>query len=108
MSVPLQLLTILLCALATILTRFLPFLIFSEKRKTPPFIQYLGRALPAAIFGMLVVYCLKNVTPLEGSRGIPEALALLATVALHKWKHQTLLSIAGGPLCYVLLVQLVF
>ena len=61
MSVPLQLLTILLCALATILTRFLPFLIFSEKRKTPPFIQYLGRAQPAAIFGMLEVYCLKNV-----------------------------------------------
>ena len=62
----------------------------------------------SAVSGGVVVYCLKNVTPLEGSRGIPEALALLATVALHKWKHQTLLSIAGGPLCYVLLVQLVF
>ena len=61
MTVSQQMLTILLCALATVITRFLPFLIFSEKRKTPPFIQYLGRALPAAIFGMLVVYCLKNV-----------------------------------------------
>lgn len=102
-------LTVAVCAAATMVTRFLPFLIFSGKdRQLPEAVQYLGRVLPAAIFGMLVVYCLKNVTPLEGSRGIPEALALLATVALHKWKHQTLLSIAGGTLCYVLLVQLVF
>ena len=66
------------------------------------------RALRAAIFGMLIVYCLKSVTPFAGSRGAPEAIALLATVALHKWKHETLLSVAGGTLCYVLLVQLVF
>ena len=70
--------------------------------------QYLGRVLPAAIFGMLIVYCLKNATPLSGSHGIPEALALLVTVGLHRWRHQTLLSIAGGTLCYALLVQLVF
>lgn len=102
-------LTVAVCAAATMITRFLPFLIFSGKDRQPPeAVQYLGRVLPAAIFGMLVVYCLKNVTLFEGSRGIPEALALLATVALHKWKHQTLLSIAGGTLCYVLLVQLVF
>ena len=108
MSVPLQLLTILLCALATILTRFLPFFIFSEKRKTPPFIQYLGRALPAAIFGMLVVYCLKNVSLLTGSHGLPEAIAIAVVVGLHLWKRQMLLSIAGGTVCYMLLVQLVF
>ena len=66
------------------------------------------RALRAAIFGMLIVYCLKSVTPFAGSRGAPEAIALLVTVALHKWKHETLLSVAGGTLCYVLLVQLVF
>ena len=105
MSVPLQLLTILLCALATVLTRFLPFLIFSEKRKTPPFIQYLGRALPAAIFGMLVVYCLKNVNFLAGSHGVPEAIGIAVTVLLHLWKRQMLLSIAGGTVCYMLLVQ---
>ncbi|MBQ6803018.1 MAG: branched-chain amino acid transporter permease [Clostridia bacterium] len=108
MSVPLQLLTILLCALATILTRFLPFLIFSEKRKTPPFIQYLGRALPAAIFGMLVVYCLKNVNFLAGSHGVPEAIGIAVTVLLHLWKRQMLLSIAGGTVCYMLLVQFLF
>ena len=95
-------LTIAVCTAATMLTRFLPFLIFSSKEQQPP------EVLPAAIFGMLIVYCLKGVTPFSGSHGIPEAIALLATIALHKWKHQTLLSVAGGTLCYVLLVQLVF
>ena len=102
-------LTIAVCAAATMLTRFLPFLIFSSKDQQPPeVVQYLGRVLPAAIFGMLIVYCLKSVTPFAGSRGIPEAIAIGVTVALHKWKHQTLVSIAGGTLCYVLLVQMVF
>ena len=99
-------LTIAVCTAATMLTRFLPFLIFSSKEQQPPeVVRELGRGLP---FGMLIVYCLKGVTPFSGSHGIPEALALLATIALHKWKHQTLLSVAGGTLCYVLLVQLVF
>ena len=102
-------LTIAVCTLATMITRFLPFAVFSSTDKQPPeVVRYLGRVLPAAIFGMLIIYCLKSVTPFAGSRGIPEAIALLATIALHKWKHQTLLSIAGGTLCYVLLVQLVF
>ena len=102
-------LTIAVCTAATMLTRFLPFLIFSSKDQQPPeVVRYLGRVLPAAIFGMLIVYCLKSVTPFAGSHGIPEAIALALTVALHKWKHQTLVSIAGGTICYVLLVQLVF
>lgn len=101
--------TIAVCAGATMLTRFLPFLIFASGDRHPPrAVQYLGRVLPAAIFGMLVIYCLKNVTLFSGSHGLPEALALGTTVLLHKYKHQTLLSIAGGTLCYVLLVQLVF
>ena len=102
-------LTIAVCAVATMLTRFLPFLVFGSRGgKVPEVVEYLGHVLPAAIFGMLIVYCLKGVTPFSGSHGIPEALALLATIALHKWKHQTLLSVAGGTFCYVLLVQLVF
>ena len=102
-------LTIAVCTAATMLTRFLPFLIFSSKDQQPPeVVRYLGWVLPAAIFGMLIVYCLKSVTPFAGSHGIPEAIALALTVALHKWKHQTLVSIAGGTVCYVLLVQLVF
>lgn len=90
------------------LTRFLPFLVFSSKKPTPGFIQYLGKALPGAIFGMLVIYCLKNVNILNGSHGLPELIAILVTAALHLWKKKMLLSIAGGTVCYMLLVQLVF
>lgn len=103
-----QIITIAMCVLGTMATRFLPFLIFSEKRPTPRYVQYLGRALPAAIFGMLVVYCLRNVDLTAGSRGLPELIAIALTVALHLWKRQMLLSIAGGTVCYMLLVQMVF
>ena len=102
-------LTIAMGTVATMITRFLPFVVFSSKDQQPPeVVRYLGRVLPAAIFGMLIVYCLKGVRVFAGSHGIPEALAIAVTIALHKWKHETLLSIAGGTLCYVLLVQLVF
>jgi branched-subunit amino acid transport protein AzlD len=86
-------------------TRFLPFLIFSEKRKTPEFIQYIGKYLPSAVFGMLVVYCLKDVSITSGTHGIPVFIAIILTVILHKWKKQMLLSIAGGTICYMLLIQ---
>ena len=102
-------LTIAVCAAATMLTRFLPFLVFGSRGgRVPEVVEYLGHVLPAAIFGMLIVYCLKGVSFATGSHGIPEAIAIGVTVALHKWKHQTLVSIAGGTLCYVLLVQMVF
>ena len=101
--------SIAVCTAATMLTRFLPFVVLSSQDQQPPEVgRYLGQVLPAALFGMLIVYCHKSVTPFAGSRGAPEAIALLVTVALHKWKHETLLSVAGGTLCYVLLVQLVF
>ena len=89
-------------------TRFLPFFLFSDKRPTPRYIQYLGKALPASLFSMLVVYCLKNVSILTGSHGLPELLGILVTAALHLWKRQMLLSIAGGTVCYMLLIQFVF
>lgn len=108
MTLTQQIITIAICILGTMTTRFLPFLVFSGKRPTPKFIQYLGRALPSAIFGMLVIYCLKNVSLLTGSHGLPELIAIAATVGLHLWKKQMLLSIAGGTVCYMLLVQLVF
>lgn len=100
-----QMITIALCALATMLSRFLPFIIFSENRKTPAFIQYLGKTLPAAIFGMLVVYCLRNVNIMQGSHGIPEAISIVVTICLHLWKKQMLLSIAGGTAAYMLFIQ---
>ena len=108
MTLTQRLVTIGLCALATMLTRFLPFLLFSSRRPTPKYVQYLGRALPPAIFGMLVVYCLKNVSIVSGSHGLPELISIAAVVALHLWKRQMLLSIAGGTVCYMLLVQFVF
>lgn len=103
-----EVITIALCALATMLTRFLPFFIFRANKPAPKYIQYLGKALPAAIFGMLVVYCLKNVSILTGSHGLPELLAIAFVVVLHLWRRNMLLSIAGGTACYMLLVQLVF
>ena len=108
MTVTQQIITIGICVLGTMTTRFLPFLVFSDKRPTPKYIQYLGKALPAAVFGMLVVYCLKNVNLMAGSHGLPELIAIVLTVLLHLWKRQMLLSIAGGTVCYMLLVQLVF
>lgn len=109
MTVPQQIITIAACAGATMLTRFLPFAIFrSKKRQTPKFIEYLGKALPAAVFAMLVVYCLKSVDILAGSHGLPELIAIAIVVLLHLWKKQMLLSIAGGTACYMLLVQFLF
>ena len=108
MTLTQRLVTIALCALATMLTRFLPFLLFSSRRPTPKYVRYLGRALPPAIFGMLVVYCLKNVSIVSGSHGLPELIAIAETVGLHLWKRQTLLSIAGGTIAHMLLIQLVF
>ena len=103
-----EIITIGMCVLATLLTRFLPFLVFSEKKKTPKFIEYLGKALPAAIFALLVVYCLKNVDVTAGSHGIPEFISVAVVTVLHLWKRKILLSMAGGTLCYMILVQLVF
>lgn len=108
MTLTQQIVTIGLCILGTMATRFLPFLIFNENRKTPAYIQYLGKYLPSAVFGMLVIYCLKNVSLLQGSHGIPELISILITIFLHLWKKQMLLSIAGGTICYMLLIHFMF
>lgn len=92
----------------TMLTRFLPFLLFPAGKPTPKYIQYLGTVLPSAVFGLLVVYCLKNVSLLEGSHGIPELISIVFVIVLHIWKRQMLFSIAGGTILYMLLIQLVF
>lgn len=108
MTVWQQVIMVGMIVLGTMLTRFLPFLLFPSGRPTPKYIQYLGKVLPSAVFGLLVVYCLKNVSLFAGSRGIPEAISIAAVIALHLWKRQMLLSIAGGTVCYMLLVQFVF
>lgn len=108
MTLSQEIITVAMCIAGTMLTRFLPFLVFSSKRPTPRYIQYLGKVLPGAIFAMLVIYCLRNVSFLQGSHGLPELIAIAVTVVLHLWKKQMLLSIAGGTVCYMLLVQLFF
>lgn len=102
-----QAITIGLCVLGTMLTRFLPFLVFRASKPTPKYIVYLGKVLPGAIFAMLVVYCLRNVSLTQYSYGLPEALAIAVTAGLHLWKRQMLLSVAGGTICYMLLLQFV-
>ncbi|MEY8535939.1 branched-chain amino acid transporter permease [Blautia pseudococcoides] len=108
MTLTQQIITIGMVVLGTMLTRFLPFLLFPAGKPTPKYIQYLGRVLPASVFGLLVIYCLKNVSVFTGGHGIPELLAILLVVVLHLWKRQMLLSIAGGTVFYMILVQTVF
>lgn len=101
-------LLVVVIALVTMSLRFLPFLVFGGKRKTPLLITRLSRVLPCAIMGMLVVYCLKGVSLTAAPYGAPELLACAVVVALHLWRRNTLISIVGGTVCYMLLVQLVF
>lgn len=103
-----QIITIALCVLGTQLTRFVPFLIFNEHRKTPAFVQYLGKVLPGAIFSMLVVYCLRSVSFRRYSYGLPELIGIFITAGLHLWKRNILLSIAAGTITYMLLIRYVF
>ena len=103
-----QIITIAMVVLGTVITRSLPFIVFPAGKETPKFVQYLGKFLPGAVFGMLIIYCLKGVSIFSGNHAIPEMIGIAVTVALHKWKHQMLISIAGGTVVYMLLVQLVF
>ena len=108
MTLTQQIITIAMIVLGTLMTRFLPFLLFPAGKPTPRYIQYLGKVLPSAVFGLLVVYSLKDVSLLTGSHGLPELISVAVVIVLHLWKRQMLLSIAGGTVCYMLLVQLVF
>lgn len=102
------LITLAVTALATMITRFLPFILFPEGKKYPEIIDYLSKVLPPAMMGLLVINCLKNVSVFEGSRGIPEAAAILSVVIIHIWRRNVLLSIALGTALYMFLVQAVF
>lgn len=99
-------LLVAIMAAVTMLLRFLPFLVF--RKKTPPYIAYLGEVLPAAIIGMLVVYCLKDTAVTKPPFGAPELIAGLAVVGLQAWRRSSLLSILGGTAIYMVLVQTVF
>lgn len=99
--------TIGVIALGTILTRALPFICFPNESKTPKYILYLGKVLPYPAIGLLIVYCLKNVSFLTSPYGIPEGIAVLCVVLLHLWKENTLLSIGGGTAVYMILLKII-
>lgn len=103
-----SLIIILIVASTTLVTRILPFILFPANKKTPAFIEYLGKVLPHAVFGLLVIYCLKDVTIFISPYAIPEILSILLIILVHIWKRQTLLSIAAGTICYMVLVQTFF
>lgn len=97
-----------IAALVTIAIRFLPFILFPESREVPKFLTYLSHVLPAAIMGMLVVYCFRNTNIIVAPHGIPELIATVIVVGSYLWKKNFLISIATGTVVYMILVQMVF
>ena len=94
------------CGLGTFLTRVIPFIFLPDGKETPKIIIYLGRVLPAACMGLLIIYCLKDVTLLDYPYGLPEAIGIASVAILHKWKGNALLSIFGGTILYMVLVHI--
>lgn len=107
MSETQELITIAIVMLGTAFTRFFPFFIFPEGKEPPAFITYLGRVLPYAVMGFLIIYCLKDVS-FQKNFALPEAIAIFTVVVLQKWKKNSLISIAGGTVLYMFLVQVCF
>lgn len=99
---------ILVTAFATVITRFVPFILFPEGREYPKIITYLGRVLPPAMMGLLVIYCLKNTSLIKPPHAIPEIASIAAVALIHIWKRNVLLSIAVGTALYMFLVQCIF
>src|SRR5699024_6971456 len=103
-----MLITVVVIMLGTMLTRFLVFFIFPPTKEPPQFVTYLGQVLPAAAIGLLVVYALKDVKITEIPFAIPEVLAIIVILLIHKWRRNSLLSIASGTIVYMTLIQWVF
>lgn len=101
-------LTIIVISIATFFTRVTPFILFPANKDIPRYVEYLGNVLPFAIIGMLIIYCLKSVSLLSFPYGIPESIAIIFIIVIHKWKHNLLFSIGGGTILYMFLVQTIF
>lgn len=108
MSVTQSIITIAAVVAGTMLTRFIPFLVFPERKRTPKCIEYLGTILPFAMTGLLVVYSLKDTVLTAWPYGIPQAIAVILVVVVHRWKHNMMLSLAAGTIAYMILIQTVF
>ena len=100
--------TIAIVIAVTVFTRAVAFWVFPEGKKTPPFIAYLGKVLPAAVFGMLVIYCLKDCSFAQANQWVPELFAIGLITAIHVWKRNMFLSIAAGTAAYMLLSAYLF
>jgi len=106
---PVQTILMILAVAAGVqVTRFAPFILFPEEKERPAVVEYLGKTLPPAMMGLLVIYCLKNVSIVSSPHGVPELISIAAIVLLHKWKGNALLSIAAGTACYMFMLQLFF
>ena len=101
-----SILLIAVIALATAALRFLPFLIFSDKNKTPKTVVYLSTMLPCAMIGMLIVYCFRNISVTSFPFGLPEIISAAAVAASYLWKRNTLLSVGLGTVCYIILIRI--
>ncbi|WP_334074572.1 MULTISPECIES: branched-chain amino acid transporter permease [Paenibacillus] len=108
MSIFEQVITIGLIVIGTMMTRFIPFIVFPPGRPTPRYVQYLGKVLPSATLGLLVIFSVKDVNFTAGSHGVPELMAMAIVTFLHLWRRNMLLSIASGTLVYMFLIQFVF
>lgn len=95
---------VLVSSLVTIFLRFAPFL-FVKGKMISPQIQSLSSALPYAVMGMLVVYCLRDTSFIQPPYGLYETLALGVTTMIHIWKRNTLVSIITGTIFYMILIQ---
>ena len=89
-------------------TRLIPFLFFPKGKPIPPMVQYLGKVLPPAVIGMLMIYCLKSVSLISYPHALPELIAIVVVILLHAWKRNNLLSIGVGTVLYMFLIQAVF
>lgn len=107
-SVGQSLLIMLVVSLTIFSTRAIPFLIFHNDEKIPDAVRYLGRVLPPAVIGMLMIYCLKGISILDSPFGIPELLSVVVVAVLHIWKRNNLISIGVGTVLYMFLIQCVF
>ncbi len=108
MTITEQFITIFLVSLGTIITRSLPFLVFPEHKPIPKYVTYLGKVLAPSVFGLLIVYSLKETTVVKYSYGLPEILSVVFLLFLHIKKRNMLVSICFGTLFYMFLVQFVF
>lgn len=106
MTLSQQYITIAAVVAATVLTRFLPYILFPEGKKIPDFVLYMGKVLAPAVFGLLVVYCFKNVNVTSGLHGIPEAISVLAVILLYLWKRNMVVPLVGGTALYMILIRL--